>query len=127
MAPSTWRPNLDHITWKGPSLAPSDSCIRYEPVDPSPDGLADLTEAVEWVWDQAGQKLPDEAGIRSFLDENCLNKYKGKELGHLTAGEFKNVQDFLYVYADIFDIPGKAFGCVVGVLYRAEVRGPPVS
>ena len=68
--------------------------------------MADLTEAVDAIKAQATQSLPDAAGIRKFLYEQCIEKVREKELGHLDDAQVKKVEDFLVQYADIFDIPG---------------------
>jgi len=60
------------------------------------------------------------------LDENCLSKYRAKELKHLTDAQYMTARKFLYKFADVFDVPGRTFGCVVGVMYTADVRGPAV-
>lgn len=49
-----------------------------------------------------------------------------KELAHLNAEEKKKLEQFLYAHPDAFDIPGRDFGCLLNVLYEADVRGPPV-
>jgi len=49
VVPSTVRPDLRHITMDKSPEPLSKSCIKYEPKDPSSEGLGDVTEGLESV------------------------------------------------------------------------------
>ena len=49
VVPSTVRPDLRHITMDKLPEPLSKSCIKYEPKDPSSEGLGDVTEGLESV------------------------------------------------------------------------------
>ena len=64
--------------------------------------------------------------IKEYLDKSCFLAFWNVELKHLSEDEYSESRHCIHLFFDWFDIPGRSFGCVVGVLYHAEVSGPAV-
>ena len=56
-----------------------------------------------------------------------MKPFRDIDLQHLTDDGYNQCCHMLGEFVDVFDVPGRAFGCVVGGLYEPEVRGPPAS
>ena len=127
--PSAWKPDLSHIENTG-EIPPSalESCIRYDtPVDPS-SGLGDVTSQIEQREAIQFSKTLSWEETQKYLYDNIFAPFLDNELAHLVKeGKVAVCQACINEYFDLFDIPGREFGCVVGILYEAEVRGPPIS